>query len=67
MRRIFHFLPIDYRATFVFMKTEDTMDLDQVRQFILKQVRKVRTGDNLSGWIYQIKNANSIQAILGGE
>lgn len=66
-RRVFYFLPNAYRATFVFMKTEESMSLDQVRQFILKQVRKVKTGDNLSGWIYQIKNANSIQAILGGE
>lgn len=66
-RKTFHFLPDVYKITLVFVKTGEKMGIEDVRQFIIKQVTRTRKADNTSEWLAQIKRAKTIQEILGGE
>lgn len=66
-RRIFHFLPKVYRISLVFMKTEETMQIEEIREFVIRQVSRIRKADNITAWISHIKRAKTIQEILGGE
>lgn len=65
-RRLFHFLPDVFRISLVFIKTGERMEMEDIREFVLKQISKVKHGDNLSGWITHVKNARTINEILGG-
>ncbi len=66
-RKVFHFLPNVYKITLAFVKTGETMDVEEVRRFILKQVNRIKEADNIPEWIAQIRKAKTIQEILGGE
>jgi hypothetical protein len=64
-RNIFRFIPGVYKVELIFTSTGEKMELEEVREFLLKQVNKLK-GDNVSEWINQIKKSKSIQEVLGG-
>jgi hypothetical protein len=43
------------------------MDIELVRNFIIKQIGNLSDKDSTGDWIKQIKNAKTISEILGGE
>lgn len=65
LRNIFRFLPGVYKVELIFTNTGEKMDLKDVRDFMLKQISKLKA-DYVTEWISQIKNSKSIQEVLGG-
>jgi len=65
LRRIFRFIPGVYKVELIFSNTGEKMELEEVREFMLKKVTKLKD-DYVSEWINQIKNSKSIQEVLGG-
>lgn len=65
-RRLFHFLPDVFRISLVFIKTGEKMEMEEIREFVLKQISRVKRGDNLSGWMEHVRKAGTIHEILGG-
>jgi len=65
IRNIFRFLPGVYKVELIFSNTGERMELDEVRDFMVKQVSKLKD-DYVNEWINQIKNSNSIKEVLGG-
>lgn len=65
--RVFKFIPNVFKIELIFTKTNERMDIELVRNFIIKQIGKLSDQDSASDWIKQIKNAKTITEILGGE
>lgn len=65
IRNIFRFLPGIYKVELTFTNTGEKMELSEVRELMLKQVQKLKD-DFVTEWINQIKDAQSIQEVLGG-
>ena len=65
VRNIFRFLPGVYKVELIFSNTGEKMGLVEVKEFILKQVKKIED-ENASEWIDHINKAQSIQEVLGG-
>ncbi len=66
LRKIFKFLPNVFKIELIFKKTKNKMDIENVREFILRQIGKMPKDANHANWIEQIKNAKKIQEILDG-
>lgn len=66
-RRTLKFLPNIFKIELIFTKTNERMDIEAVRNFIIRQVGKLSEKDLAKDWIKLIKNAKTISEILGGE
>jgi hypothetical protein len=66
LRKIFKFLPNVFKIELIFKKTKNKMDIENVREFIQRQIGKMPKDANHVNWIEQIKNAKKIQEILDG-
>lgn len=66
-RKAFHFLPDIYKVTLLFIKTEEKMDIEAVREFVSNQIVKIKKAEGTNKWLGQIKKAKTIQEILGGK
>ncbi len=63
-RKFFGFIPGVCRIEPVFTETNEIMQINEFREFLLSQVLNRRANDN-SEWIAQIKNAKSINEMWG--
>lgn len=64
-RKIFKFLPNVFKIELIFKKTESKMDVENVKQFILRQIKNLPKDETNNSWIEKIKKSKTIQEILG--
>jgi len=64
-RNVFKFLPNTYKIELRFRKTPDNMDIEEIREFVLKQISRLPKEEYIEEWKNEIRNANTISSILG--
>ena len=66
-RNMFRFLPNVYKVEFLFQDTGETMSVDEIREFYLRQISRLKREEYVDEWMQQVKDAKTIKGILSGE
>lgn len=64
-RNLLRFLPNTYRVTLELMPLNQTMQLEEFRQFVLDRLNSLENADFINDWILKTKNAKTYREILG--
>ncbi|MBK8505659.1 MAG: hypothetical protein IPL46_27760 [Saprospiraceae bacterium] len=59
-RTLFKFLPMVYKIELIFKKVEKKMVLEEVREFVLRQINQLPMDDDKKGLIDQVNKAKTI-------
>ena len=65
-RHFFKIIPNVFKVELIFIKTEETMGIESVREFIIRQLSLLGNEDYINEWKEDISEAKSIEEILGG-
>lgn len=66
-RKFFYFLPMIYKSKLIFEKTDLTLTVDQLKEFILARISEFDEDEISFKWIEQIKMANDHREIIDGQ
>ena len=66
IRQFFSFIPNFCKVELVFIRTEEKMTIEQVRQHIINQIEKLENNENNAEWIKQIREAKTYDEIIFG-
>jgi hypothetical protein len=67
VRKILRFIPGFYKAELVFEQTGETMDREEIRNHIVRQLEKLDDYEHKAEWIRTVKNATTIEGIISGD
>lgn len=64
LRQLFSFIPGVYKGELIFSTSGELLDLEQVRQHILKQINKLENDGYKQEWIKKIKDAPTYEDVI---